>query len=189
MTVDLASTAPEVKPAAEEPDHTVYYSLGKLTWPSLCDASGWFDAQKMRLRPLPEQTFLLLVMSLARQGMGSWRLLTAASKICGTYSESDIDSGIQFFSQILDQWNSRRLTDPFPFVFLDAYPVRVFSPNGAESSYVLYAIGVSGRTGHRECLGYTCSDGSPKSWDFPSPRFPSAAWRPPISSSPLSFRT
>lgn len=143
MTVDLASTAPEVKPAAEEPDHTVYYSLGKLTWPSLCDASGWFDAQKMRLLPLPEQTFLLLVMSLARQGM----------------------------------------------VFLDAYPVRVFSPSGAESSYVLYAIGVSGRTGHRECLGYTCSDGSPKSWDVSLASLSERGLAAPISSSPLSFRT
>lgn len=138
--------------------------LGKLSFPPCTDGDGHFDKTRLNALPLPDQALLLLLMQLSLQGLAGWQAAGAVVRICGQFSEDDV---LPFASSCLDRfqaWNQRPFTSDYPFLYVCAHPVRIFGTSEASLLTVLSAVGVSGVTGHRECLGFSIGDGSPDSW-------------------------
>lgn len=138
--------------------------LGKLSFPPCTDGEGRFDKMRFSALPIPDQALLLLLMQLSLQGLAGWQSAGAVVRICGQFSESDV---LSLSSAALDRyqaWNQRALSSDYPFLYVCAHPVRIFGTSEASLLTVLSAVGVSGVTGHRECLGFAIGDGTPNSW-------------------------
>lgn len=138
--------------------------LGKLSFPPCIDGEGHFDKTRLNALPLPDQALLLLLMQLSLQGLAGWQAAGAVARICGQFSEDDV---LPFVSACLERfqtWTQRPLASDYPFLYVCAHPVRIFGTSEASLLTVLSAVGVSGLTGHRECLGLAIGDGSPNSW-------------------------
>lgn len=138
--------------------------LGKLSFPLCTDGDGHFDKMRLSAISLPDQALLLLLMRLSLQGLAGWQAADAVMRICGQFTADDV---LPIISAALDRfvcWNNRELSSDYPFLYVNAHPVRIFGTNEASLLTVLSAVGVSGISGHRECLGFLLCDGLPDSW-------------------------
>lgn len=155
------SSAESLSDDCSEPS-SVYF--GKLTFPLCMDDKGHFDKMRLSALSLPDQSLLLLLMSLSLQGLAGWQAADAVMRICGQFNSEDIHPIISAAYERFECWNNRALPSDYPFLYVHAHPIRIFGMNEASFLTVLSAVGVSGVSCHRECLGFMLGTGSPDSW-------------------------
>ena len=123
-----------------------------------------FDKIRFSAMALPDQALILILMELALHGLAGWQATKAVDQICGDFAESDVKERAYSLRQRVCEWNRRPLTDSYPFLMVDAHPVRLYGRDGGAFLQVLSAVGISGSNGHRDCIGFTLADGSEESW-------------------------
>lgn len=134
----------------------------RLVFPVCHDDSGAFDPMRFASMQLPDQALIVILMGLALHGLAGWRATGAVSEVCGRFTESDVRARAFLMEDRVQRWNRRKISDSYPFLLVNAHPVRMF--NRSAFGEVLSVVGISGTTGHRDCLGYAISESTEEGW-------------------------
>lgn len=127
--------------------------LGELALSVPTERSGSFRTRLFARYRRSEQAFMLTLQEMYLQGVSTRRVTRITEEMCGTeVSASTVSRLVRRLDEHLEVWRNRRLSEPYPYLIVDARYERVRHGGRVGSRGVLLVVGVSA-SGQRDILG------------------------------------
>lgn len=132
--------------------------VGKIELRVPQDRDGQFSTELFDRYQRTEKALVSAMMEMYVQGVSTRKVTKITEKLCGTsFSPSTISRMNKRLDEELESFHERRLSEPYPYVILDARYERVREDGVVRRRAVLVAIGVNWQ-GQRCVLGVTLAN-------------------------------
>jgi putative transposase len=144
---------------------TLKTRVGELELMVPKDRDGEFQTELFDRYQRSEKAFVLALLQMYVEGVSTRKGSAITEALCGLeVSKSQVSALSQKLDAEIDEWRTRRLTEPYPYLIFDARYEKVRRGGSVVSQGVLVAIGISA-TGYREVLGcWVAESESEASW-------------------------
>lgn len=120
--------------------------------------NGKFSTELFSRYQRSEQALVLALMEMVVNGVSTRKVTQVTEELCGTeFSKSTVSNLCMQLDPIVTAWNSRPLTDEYPFVVVDAMYIKIREDDQVRSRGVMMANGIN-LEGRREMLGMMIGD-------------------------------
>jgi len=127
--------------------------VGEMSLAVPTERSGRFRTKVFANYQRSELAYVLALQEMYLQGVSTRKVRQITEELCGTsFSASTVSRLTKRLDEDLARWRSRRLTESYPYVIVDARYERVRQNERIESQGVLVISGVSG-AGQRDIIG------------------------------------
>lgn len=139
--------------------------LGELELAVPTERSGRYRTRLFERYQRSEQAFLLTLQEMYLAGVSTRKVRQITEELCGTeVSASSVSRAVRRLDEDLTAWRSRRLSEPYPYLIVDARYglVRQGGRVSSQGTLVVCAVGASGQ---RDIIGvYQANTESETSW-------------------------
>lgn len=127
--------------------------------------NGKFSTEMFARYQRSEQALVLAMMEMVINGVSTRKVTLITEELCGAqFSKSTVSELCKNLDPLVESWNHRPLTEPYPFVVVDAMVTKVREDGRVRARGLLLAFGVN-MQGYRELLGFWVGDSeSEASW-------------------------
>ncbi len=133
--------------------------VGSLTLQVPKFREGTFTTELFNHYERSEQALLASLMEMVIQGVSTRKISKITETLCGTsFSKSTVSALCKDLDPIVQDFQSRPLTDSYPFVMVDAIYMKARENGAVRSKGMLIAIAVNSQ-GQREILGFETAHG------------------------------
>lgn len=127
--------------------------VGEMSMAVPTERSGKFRTRVFANYQRSEQAYVLALQEMYLQGVSTRRVREITEELCGTsFSASTVSRLTKRLDEDLTKWRTRRLTESYPYVIVDARYERIRQQERIETQGVLIISGVSG-AGQRDIIG------------------------------------